>query len=254
MNPVTTIKRAFDILDIFTGTSSCLGVTEIASLLNINKVTVSRALATMEAANYIKKSHGSRKYCLAAKVVDLARSYQKNVDLKEIASKHLEFLSSETKEVVHVDIILGDKRQTIASMESTNPVRFVPARTNQFSELHAGAAGKVLLASLPDPMVKEIIKRTGLPRFTAKTITELDALTKELEKIRKEGFAFSEGEKTDYVCSVAAPVRDYMGKVTAALAISWPSVGDMIEKKEKYSNIVRNTAEELSIELGYRKE
>ncbi len=71
MNPPMTIKRAFDILDIFAGTSSRLGVTEIARSLNINKVTVSRTLVTMEAAYCFQKCNGSRKYCLAAKVGDL---------------------------------------------------------------------------------------------------------------------------------------------------------------------------------------
>ena len=72
MNPAMTITRAFDILDIFAGTGPRLGVTEIARSLNINKVAVSRTLVAMEATYCFRKGNGSRKYCLAAKVADLA--------------------------------------------------------------------------------------------------------------------------------------------------------------------------------------
>lgn len=253
---VQSINRAFDILELFISDGPKLGVSQIAQKLDVNKSSISRIMTTLESKNYVKKENAGRKYQLASKVLDLARVYKDNVDLKELGLKYLKDINDITEETTHLDIVEGDKRISIASLESKRPIKVVIAKNNQAIPIHAGAAGKVLLAHLPENIVNQIIAENELPRYSKNTITDKFLLFQELKIIREEGVAFSESEFTDYVCSVAAPVKDYLERVIGAIAVSWPSVGDISEKKEKrekYSTIVKKSAAELSVELGYRQ-
>jgi DNA-binding IclR family transcriptional regulator len=250
---IKSINRVFDILELFVSNSQKLGISEIAKKLNINKPAVSRIMTTLESKKIVQKGETGRKYQLTNKFIELARVYQKNIDLKDISLKYLKSINNATGETTHLDILEGDKRVSIASVESKRPIRVIIPRNNQMLPIHTGAAGKVLLAYLPEYIIDEIANRTGLPKYAGNTITDKFQLIKELKLIRSEGVAFSESEFTDYVCSVAAPVKDFLGKVVAAIAISWPSIGNIAKKREEYSKEVKKAADELSIELGYQE-
>jgi DNA-binding IclR family transcriptional regulator len=116
--------------------------------------------------------------------------------------------------------------------------------------LYAGAAGKLLLAFGPDDTKKKILSKPSLPQLTNKTITDKRQLAEELEAIKKRGYAVSHSERAADAKSVAAPVFDFHGNLSGALAIAGPaqrfdsdSIGDKIEK-------VISAAEYLTHNLG----
>ena len=84
---------------------------------------------------------------------------------------------------------------------------------------HSTAVGKVLLAERPD--ASAILSRTGLPRRTEHTITSVDALLAELDRVRELGYAMDLGEEELGVHCLAVPVRDG-GRVICAMSISGP--------------------------------
>ncbi|MFB6187002.1 MAG: IclR family transcriptional regulator C-terminal domain-containing protein, partial [Halobacteriaceae archaeon] len=59
---------------------------------------------------------------------------------------------------------------------------------------HANAAGKAILAHLPEDVVHDILDRTGLPEHTKHTITSRKELFDELDSIRERGYAVNRGE------------------------------------------------------------
>ncbi len=84
--------------------------------------------------------------------------------------------------------------------------------------LHATGVGQVLLAHAP-PQVQEVVLGEPLPRYASGTITDPDALRRELAEVRKRGYAVSSRAVTEDATSVAAPVRDGSGEVVAAVSI-----------------------------------
>ena len=87
---------------------------------------------------------------------------------------------------------------------------------------HCTSSGKLLLAH-DDPSHVEALLKNELTKFTSKTIIDPTLFQNELASIRKNGYSVSVGEYRDDITSVSAPIRDYMGKVIAAINLVGPS-------------------------------
>jgi IclR family acetate operon transcriptional repressor len=90
--------------------------------------------------------------------------------------------------------------------------------------LHASAAGKLYLASLP---AEEALRRAiaqGLTALTPQTIVTLEGLSGELERIRAQGYATNVRESGPHVLAVAAPIRALAddGRVVGSVGVVAP--------------------------------
>jgi len=251
MPQIKSVERAFEILDIYSVSRPELSMSEVTRELGMNKSTAARLMATLESVNVLKRC-SNRKYRLDGKVMEVARVFLSNLDLKAIASPYLTELNKRTNDLVAINVIRGDKRFSLDWIESSLPVRYVVEQEHIYAPLHAGAPGKLLLAYLPDNKIEETIKRTGLPRYTNSTITKREELQKEIENIRSSGIAISKGEHVKYACAVSAPIRNYADKVVAALSISWIMIGDTLAKEQAYPKMIREVANNISREMGCR--
>jgi len=113
--------------------------------------------------------------------------------------------------------------------------------------LHVTAVGKLYLAQDAAAAVKDYARRTGLPGYTATSLTTLTALEQELARVRREGVAYDNEEIETGLRCVAAPVRDDSGELVAGLSVSAPA--------ERYDPawlpLIRATADAISAGLGY---
>jgi DNA-binding IclR family transcriptional regulator len=111
--------------------------------------------------------------------------------------------------VIEITVVRG--RQGIACM---------PGLGTQISDnAHALAMGKVVLARLRPAALARYVAR-GLPRYTPSTITEPDALARELRDVRAHGCAVEREEFDRDFCCVAAPVLDERHRLAAILGLS----------------------------------
>jgi DNA-binding IclR family transcriptional regulator len=119
--------------------------------------------------------------------------------------------------------------------------------------LHAGAAGRLLLAYMPRMQRHDIISRLPLKQYTDLTFTDPQALEKTFKEIRCKGYAVSRGEREPEAYSVVAPVWDASRQVIASLSISGPNF--RLTEAQLQFNIrgVRAAAEEISKRLGYKE-
>ena len=113
--------------------------------------------------------------------------------------------------------------------------------------LHAGAASKVLMAHLPQAELERRL-RTSLPRYTPKTLTDRAALSAELAKVRRQGWAHDKGEYMLSVQAFGAPVADSSGRVVAALSAPFLS-GAKPERVEAARVAVLAAAKAIAAEL-----
>jgi DNA-binding IclR family transcriptional regulator len=111
--------------------------------------------------------------------------------------------------------------------------------------------GKVLLAFAPEETVESIIHLQRLQRFTHNTITTPSALRAELQRVRQQSFAVDMEEFEPDVCCVAMPVRDYTGRVVAAVGITG-LVRRLNPCDENTLSLLRQAAEGISLQLGWR--
>jgi DNA-binding IclR family transcriptional regulator len=116
---------------------------------------------------------------------------------------------------------------------------------------HSTAVGKAMLAFMSQKEVENIIEEHGLPVCTPNTITDKEALLRELERVRQQGYAVDDIENEDGIRCVGAPIFDHQGKPVAALSVSGPAFRLSMERVKELTGAVTSTALEISRQLGY---
>jgi IclR family KDG regulon transcriptional repressor len=250
MPNIKSVQRAMSIVALFNLNNPEIGVTEAAEKLQITKSTATRLMQTLASADILARSPNNRKYRLGAKVMELAETFISQVDLKNISQPYLEYLRTQTGETVNIDIVDGDERICVLALESLYNLRLFQV-AGQRAPLTAGAPGKLLTAYLPENKVEQIINKQGLPAYTKYTITSKSKFKEEIRKIRESGYSISKGEHYDFCFGISAPIKDYSGKVIAALTSSGVLMRLNPQKEEEIKKQVMETAAQISRDLGY---
>ncbi|MCM8749567.1 IclR family transcriptional regulator [Thermomicrobiaceae bacterium CFH 74404] len=252
---VPAVDRAFDILELFLRTPQpeSLSVPEIARALELPRSTVHELVGTLVARRYLRalEDHPHR-FALDVKVFELGNAYAATLDLAREGQEVARRIAAACDETVHIAVLDGTEVFYIAKVDSTNAVRLVSAIGRRLPA-HCTAVGKMLLSGLPDAELAERYRGIDrLPALTANSITELDALRRELAAIRRRGVAYDNCESNADARCVAAPIHDHRGQLVAAMSISFPIVRDTPERFRELARLVRVGAGELSRRLGYR--
>jgi IclR family acetate operon transcriptional repressor len=219
-------------------------------MLDVDRSTVHRLLATLHQRGYVQQDPDSKRYCLGLKVVELSRLAIDRVSLRAVAKPYLKQLVRETGESANLAVmaqhhgICLDHEPSPSALAVTNDIgaRFAP---------HATAAGKVLLASLPVEDVEVALGQDSLTPFTPRTITDLAGLQLHLEQVRQQGYAVDDEERFVGARCLAAPILDHRGKVVAALSISAPATRVTLNRVPDLARLVMDAAEQVSRELGH---
>jgi len=247
---IKSVRSGMDILKCFSPETPTIGVSEVSRKLRLSKSTVSRILSTLQQGNLVVRAFTDQKYRLGPRVLELANIFLSAVDWRAVAAPHLKDLRNKTDETVMVFVVDGDQRVCLEKIESSHELRPSLNIGGRFP-LHAGSAGKVLLAYLSKEDRNRILSRTGLPRFTKNTTTKLKDLEKELDGIRKDGYAVSHQERVPFLSSVSTPLRDSRGQVIAALCVDGLTARFTQRKVEKFIELAIETANRISREMGF---
>jgi DNA-binding IclR family transcriptional regulator len=194
-----------------------VGTIEIATALGIDKGAASRLLQTLVAAGYAMQGPG-RRYQAGPKL--RVRSAQPvlpgGVSIRERARPLLERLHAATQETAHLAIRADDRVLYLDKVDTDLPLR-VDRPVGTLSPLHCTALGKVFLAYGEAPLPR------SLAGYTTRTPVDLDTLRAALKQIVAIGYAVDDEEFAPGIRCVAAPLRDGIGRVVAAIGISGPT-------------------------------
>ncbi|MHB8732442.1 MAG: IclR family transcriptional regulator [bacterium] len=247
---VTAVGRALGILENVGGDVHGTGITELSRRLGLGKSTVHRLCATLEHHGYLVRDPGTGRYRLSLRVFQIGSHALDALDLPARAMPALEALGAVTEETVHLAVLDGAEAIFIGKVESPRPLRLY-SQVGRRCPAHCTAVGKVLLAHV-GPGQRALAAARPLKRYTPKTITSAAALERELEEIRRRGYAADEEEFEDGIRCVAAPVRDYRGRVVAALSVSVPAGRLPRARAASLVEQVLDTARRVSEALGHR--
>jgi IclR family acetate operon transcriptional repressor len=245
---VRSVDRAASLLLALGECAGEAGVTELARRLGLHKSTASRLLATLEKRGLVEQDEESGKYRLGLVVIRLAGHAEQTLDLRSIAMPELDRLARTTRETTGVGVLSGEQMVTVAQADGPNLVA-MGDWTGRGAPLHAVAAGKVLLASLPEREILRLVRR-GLDRCTERTITELEPLLEDLARVRRRGFATAFGEFDPALNAIAAPIHDARGQVVAALDVWGPAFRVTPGRVPELAQAAREAAAAVSVRLG----
>lgn len=247
---VQVLDRAVALIETLACESQDLTLGELYERLGIHKSTVYRLLMVLERHGFVEKSPQNGRYRLGLKFFELANSVTARLDFRERARPHLERLVAETNETVHLCILNQGEVVYLEKVEASRTFR-IPSIVGGRYPAHCGAAGKALLAFLSETELEELIRKRGLRRFTSQTITSPRALKAELRRIAERGYSIDNEEFEEGLKCLGAPVRDYSGRVIAAISLAGPAFRLTKDRLPVVARGVVKAANELSAELGY---
>ncbi|SEI04824.1 DNA-binding transcriptional regulator, IclR family [Halobacillus karajensis] len=246
---LSSVKNALLILKSFTTFEPTKKVSELAESLNLAKSTVSRLLSTLASEGFVIKDQKTNAYRLGISVLTLGGIVTNNLEIHKESAPVLYKLVNDTGETAHLAILDGLDTIYIHKEECHHPVRIL-THVGRRNPSYCTSSGKVLLAFSEGDIVEDVIKQ-GLVSYTENSITDPDLLRQELCTIREKGYAVSTEELTEGTKSVAAPIRDYKGKVVSAITVVGP-----IQRMKEYkipdvAKKVMEAGKEASERMGY---
>lgn len=215
---IQSVARALSILELFDERRSSLSTNEISSLTGLNRGTAYRFCQTLRELGYLEEIRQST-FRPGLKALSLAQAALGARELVDMALPRLQALRQDTGETVNLAMPDGNEMVYVARLLNDDllALRLV---VGSRLPIAVSSLGRAILAFLPDDQRDGILASTTFPQLTARTITERDVLLAQLEKIRRDGYAFNDQEFAVGVRGIAAPVMGDAGRPVAAINLS----------------------------------
>lgn len=247
---LNAIEKALEIMLKFQDIKASWGIRELSAELGFSPATVQRILTVLKSYGFVRQDVRTRQYSVGNIFYRFLENLNQSSNLTGIGRQFLEDLARQTHETVYLNVIQGNLRICIDSIESTRVLKAGMPVGNQ-SPLYAGASAKCLLAFSSEAFQQEYADVIFPTPMTNNTIVDKDALAAELKKIVFRGYAVSLGERTPGIGSVSAPVFDYRERILASLSLAVPEIRTRDKTHFSYCiNVLMDAARAFSRAMG----
>jgi DNA-binding IclR family transcriptional regulator len=247
--PVGVISKVLRILESIHNAPSGLGLKAISTVTGIHKSTAHRFLKHLERENYlISTEDGS--YLIGPRFWSLTANLNYGATLRAVARPILWELWKATQETVNLAVL--DQSAVLYADVIESPHEFrLASRVGSRRTVYATALGKVLVAFLPEEQKKMILSGITFRPSTPRTIMNLLQFQRELEKIRKQGYAVDDEEAMMGARCVSAPILDASGWSIAAISVSGPVTRVTPTQVADLARAVTSASHGISVEMGF---
>ena len=245
---LSSVKNALRLLRSFSVDEPQKKVTDLATSLGLGKSTVSRLLATLASEGFVIKDPETQKYRLGLSILNLNTIVVSNLEVNRESQPILQKLVNEIGETAHIAVLEGSDVIYVNRVECKHPVQIL-SHIGRRNPLHCTSSGKVIIANQKEEVIGQFFKEAP-EKYTDKTITSVEDFLEVLKTIREQGYATSVEEILEGVASIAAPIRDYTGRVVYALSVIGP-VHRMDPHNAAMIAKIKSAAKEISYRLGY---
>lgn len=235
--------RAFALLELIASASS-LSLNELTQASGLPKPTVFRILGLLGRSGLVCREPLEKRYVVGPRLSSMALNVQLNSTQRARRRAILAQLVEEIGETCNFTMLDGDKVIYLDRVETASPVR-LHMEPGSRVPLHCTASGKLFLAHLGHGELRKMLGPGPLERYTARTITNMDVLERELERIRSEGIGTDVGEYLKESVCLAVPVSDLKGRVCAAVAVHGPAPRMTLERGATFVPALKRAAEAI---------
>lgn len=245
---IQSVARAARILEVLVDRAPQATLGEIAKDSGLPPPTTHRVLQTLVGLGYAVSLENGQ-YKPGPKILVLAGRLLTSMDYSVHVRPALLRLQEHTPETIHFGVLSGDEAQYVDKLEARRPYRLASV-VGMALQLHCTAIGKAILAYLPAERAARLITPDKLVQRTAKTITSVDVLTRELTRIREQGFCIDDEEDREGVRCVGAPVFDHQRQVFGAVSVSGPTFQFSAQDALALAPHVMDAARDTSLSMG----
>ena len=218
---VSSVDNALRLLELI-GERQALRVSEAASELGVAPSTAHRLLNALRRRGFLLQEKPNTAYRPGPVLNEIGLAAIGRVDIRQVARPVLEEVRDRTEETVSLSLLEGRNVRFIDCVESPRAVR-VGNRTGVVLPAHCTAAGKAILAAMPESELSRRFADADLVTPTEFSVAEWDTLAAELAEIRRLGYAVNIEEGERGISAVAAVLRDRAGTPLASVAAVVPA-------------------------------
>lgn len=246
---IQVIERMMSLLEALARHSSPVNLKSLATETSLHPSTAHRILGVMVENRLVDRIEPGQ-YRLGMRLLELGNLVKSRLSVRQEALPYMHTLQKELGETVnlcvrHHDEVVYIERTTPAPQTAIHVVHLPGTR----APLHITAVGKVFLAHDGAASCLDYARRTGLPRFTDNTLSDADRLTREVERVKSDGFAFDNEEAEKGLSCIGAGIFNDEGRLIAGLSVSAPS--DRLKKE--WAQTVLTTAQQISKAIGHSR-
>jgi DNA-binding IclR family transcriptional regulator len=243
---IQVIERMMNLLDALAGHAAPVNLKQLALQTRLHPSTAHRILGVMVENRLVDRVEPGT-YRLGIRLLELGNLVKSRISVRQEALPYMQSLHQELGETVNLSVRHDDEVVYIERTAGSNSMMRVVQIIGARAPLHITAVGKIFLAQDSPEQSTQYAQRTGLPRYTDNTLVDPEHLARELEKIRRQGYALDNEEAEKGVSCIGAGIYNDEGRLVAGLSVSAPS--DRLNKA--WSAQVRQTAERISRAIGY---
>ena len=225
---VGAVEKAIKILD-YLATHPNSSFSEIFTALDLSKSTTYQTLSTLEMYHYVTRQE-DRSYCLDIGLLPLLQGIPKRNDLIECARAPVTEFAEETGYSVHLCILTEYRYAMCVFKISGVNFSIRTIAVGRRLSLHSSAAGKALMAWLPETEREQYLDTIEYTAFTDNTITDPVDYREELRRTKERGYSIDNGEGFSGVLGLGVPVFARSGELLGA--ISMGTVGAELDERE----------------------
>lgn len=245
---VQSVDRALQIIETLAGDDDGYRLSDLAVRTGLSTSTAHRLLTTLEKRRFVQFDRTCSKWHVGARSFAVGATFTRRHNFVAQAIPYLRKLRDLTRETANLAVVDDESIIVLTRVESREIMRSLTKVGGRVA-LIASGVGKAVLAAYSDADINAIIRRRGMPRLTEKSIIRPGELFKELETVRRQGYAVDDEEARLGLRCVAAVVFNDCSEPFAAVSVSGMADRLTDERLPEIGAIVHQIAAELSAEL-----
>lgn len=216
---IKTLEKGLAILDEIIDSSTPLKLSDIIRRFDIDRASAFRFLQTLESKGFLRKDAVTKEYDVGGRLYYWASRLREKTRLISSFHDRLQELADSIQQTAHLGLLINN-RVLLADFALSTSLVTIRHQIGAFEPMHASAAGKAILAFLPQEQQDQIIEGLNLVAFTKNTITSKDALRIDLALSRERGYAIDASELHEGLTCIARPMFNDRREAVASVGVT----------------------------------
>ena len=247
---VRALAKGLAVIEAFDARSPSMTLSDVAKKTGLSRGTARRLLLTLVELGYA--GFDGKRFSLQPRALNLGFAYLHSRSLWQLGQPYMVELVERVHESCSIAVLDGSEIVYVARVPTAARIMSINLGIGTRLPAFATSMGRVLLAGLAPEEVKRLLEQASpLPKYTPKTINEPAALLREIDLVRKQGWALVDQELETGLRSIAAPIVDSSARVAAALNIGTHASRCPIQKlTQEVLPLLKQTAASISGLMG----
>ena len=254
--PVRTLDKAIEILNLLYQTDDYrgCGITDLSVRSGLNKSVVHRIMDTLLYNGLVEKDPETSRYRLGWGLYTLGQKVPQQNHLYNLSINYLIELNKAVGTTVNLGVLRGRESVIISKIDSSarDQVMRIATQVGEPEIAYATALGKMIMSDIDDEQIRHLFGADfKFVKMTENTVGSVDQLLERIAEVRVNGYAMDKEELAIGLICIAMPIRDYTGRIVAAVSVSSAASTVTEDKKRLILHELTACCGNISKALGF---